>query len=103
MLPGSLLSCPALRASPSFVSTHLLVLGIAVCAALYMYYLFSEMRRLDVRLSTVSNQLAASLRSTQQQLEQVAADAAASQSIVGIAGIAGSSGLLINIFNGLTG
>jgi len=65
-------SMPPASAFSMFAQSRTAVLTLAVLAAVvYMYYLYSESRRLDARSQIAIQQLGAAQRVTQQQLEAV--------------------------------
>ena len=63
--------CLAFR-SPVLV--HIVLLGIALCATLYMYYMYSELKRIDARLTAsreVTAQLSAAVNSMGQDVDRL--------------------------------
>ena len=53
--------------------TSIVVIGLVAIVSLYLFYIYSEQRRLDARLSVVSSQLSLALKTTQQSVEEMQA------------------------------
>ena len=89
---------------PAFKAPHgVLLIGLALLLALYVVYMYTELRRLDARLQVVANQLASAQRATQQQLEtlqqRLLGSAVAEGSAVSMAVPGGLQALLPMIFS----
>jgi hypothetical protein len=81
-------TCSALKLLP--FPTHVVLVGVALCIVLYMYYLFSEMRRIDARLTVKSIESAKATERLSQQLQQLQQDVASAASAASAA--SGASG-----------
>ena len=57
---------------PCSSAAHAIALCASLCVAFYMYYLFSEQRRLDAKVTAITGQLVASQRATQAQVDALA-------------------------------
>lgn len=67
--------CP--RGSPGSPpgTCTLLTIGVGVCVALYIYYVYSEVRRIDARYRAQMEQISSSLKNLTEKVDAVAATA----------------------------
>ena len=62
-------TCIFSSAKPFSHALHVALVCTCLCAVLYMYYLYTEQRRLDAKVSLVVSQLLSAQRATQAQVE----------------------------------
>ena len=80
-------ACAMVSSRPLTQALNIAIVCLCLCAALYLYYLFTEQRRLDAKLTAVASQLLSAQRATQAQVD------ALSKSIAPVVGgLAGGGG-----------
>jgi type II secretory pathway pseudopilin PulG len=78
--------------------SSIVVIGLVAIVSLYLFYIYSEQRRLDARLSVVSNQLSLALKTTQQSVEDLQGRLGAFESFGSGGGIQFPEGLQASLF-----